>query len=252
MGMMITLVILVIGGIFLWTKVIQPQMAGKYSGLATEAQKEFDEKGEAMKAEAFKNPDKFGIFRQIVPEDEKIVAIASYAEPKSIGKNLLSEAKTVVTNVRKVNMCLFYLILSDKNLHAVAVNGENSISHDIYELNEMRDVEIEKAGSNYASSIKDALSGVENTGQLEKLKFMYKDKKCDFNLEQFVEGFPIFTVRKDTVNETFYRVYKAEGEENDLHDYKNKAFYLDSTFRTSLYQDFQKAMTARFHIQFPA
>ena len=242
MGMMITMVILVIGGIFLWTKVIQPQMSGKYAGLAIEAQKEFDEKGKEMKAEAFSNMDKFGIFKTIVPNDEKIVAIASFIEPKGIGKNLLNEVKTVVTNVRKVNMCLFYFILTNKSLHAVAFNGENSVSHDIFDLSQISNIELEKAGSNYASSIKDALSGVENTGQLEKLKFIYKDQKYDYNLELVVEGFPIFKVEKDTVNETFYRVYKAYSDDDEVHSYKTKAFYLDSTFRSSLYEDFKKAL----------
>ena len=252
MGIVITLVILVIGGWFLWTKVIQPQMSVKYGELATEAQKEFDENGAAMIEEAFSNPDKFGAFRKIVPEDEKIVAIASFLEPKSIGKNLLSEAKTAVTNVRKVNMSLFYFILTDKNLHAVAYNGENSVSHDIFDLSEIKDVTIQKAGSNYASGLKDALSGVQGGGQYEKFIFTYKDKKYEYNLERVVVGFPIFEVRKDTMNETFYRIYKANGEKNEVYDYKTKAFYVDSTFRSQLYRNFQQAIGERYGVQFPA
>jgi len=251
MGIAIVLIILVIGGWFLWKKVIQPQMSVKYGELATEAQKEFEEKGEEMKAEAFSNPDKFGAFRKIVPEEEKIVAIASYLEPKSIGKNLLGEAKTMVTNVRKVNMSLFYFILTDKNLHAVAFNGENSVSHDIFDLDEIKDVKIQKSGSNYASGMKDALSGVQG-GNYEKLIFTYKDKKYEYNLERVVVGFPIFEVKKDGMNETFYRIYKAHGEKNEVYDYKTKAFYLDSTFRSQLYRDFQKAFGTRYGVEFPA
>ena len=252
MGIVITLVILVIGGWFLWTKVIQPQMSVKYGELATEAQKEFDERGAEIREEAFSNPDKFGAFNKIIPEDEKIVAIASYLEPKSIGKNLLGEAKTMVTNVRKVNMCHFYFILTDKNLHSVAFNGENSVSHDIFDLEGIQDMKIEKAGSNYASGLKDALSGVEGGGQYEKLKFTYKDKKYEYNLERVVTGFPIFEVKKDVMSENFYRIYKAYGEKNEVYDYKTKAFYLDSTFRSQLYRDFGKVLGERYGVQFPA
>lgn len=251
MGIVITLVILVIGGWFLWTKVVQPQMGVKYGELATEAQKEFEENREAMIEEAFSNPDKFGAFRKIIPEDEKITAIASYLEPKSIGKNLLSEAKTAVTNVRKVNMCLFYFILTDKNLHAVAFNGENTVSHDIFDLDEITEVKIQKAGSNYGAGLKDALSGVQG-GQYEKFIFTYKGKKYEYNLERVVVGFPIFEVRKDSMSESFYRIYKAHGEKNEVHDYKSKAFYVDSTFRSELYRNFQKAIGERYNVQFPA
>lgn len=251
MGIVITLVILVIGGWFLWTKVIQPQMSGKYGELAIEAEKEFAEKGAEMREEAFGNPDKFGIFKKIIPEEEKIVAIASYLEPKSVGKNLLGEAKTMVTHVKKVNMCHFYFILTDKNLHAVAFNGENSVSHDVFDLGEIKDVKIEKGGSNYASGLKDALSGVEG-GNYEKLRFTYKDKKYEYNLERVVTGFPIFEVKKDVMSESFYRIYKAHGEKNEVYDYKSKAFYLDSKFRSELYREFQKAIGELYNVQFPA
>ena len=249
---MVIMVIFVIGGIFLWVKVIQPQMSGKYGQLATDAQKEYEERGEEIRREAFENPNKFGVFKTIIPEDETIAAIGSYLEPRSITKNLLGEAATAITRVRKVNMCHFYFILTDKSLHAVAFNGENTVSHDIFDLDEIKDVKFEKAGSNYTAGLKDALSGVEGGGQYEKLKFTYKDKKYEYNLERVVTGFPMFDVRKDSMSGEFYRIYKAYGEKDEVYDYKSKTFYIDSTFRSALYREFKEGIGKRYGVEIPA
>ena len=250
MGIVIALAIFVVGGWFLWTKVIQPQMSVKYGELAIEAEKEYAEKGVEIREEAFGNPDKFGIFKKIIPEGEAIVAIASYLEPRSIGKNLLGEAKTMVTNVRKVNMCLFYFILTDKCLNAVAFNGENSVSHDMFDLDEIQEVKVEKAGSNYASGLKDALSGQESAN-CDKLKFTYKDKKYEYNMERVVTGFPIFEVKKDVMNENFYRIYNADKDNSQVNDYKTKEFYVDSKFRSELYREFMEAVGTRYGVNIP-
>ncbi|MDL2230460.1 hypothetical protein LJB87_01550, partial [Alistipes sp. OttesenSCG-928-L06] len=142
-------------------------------------------------------------------------------------------------------------ILTDKSLHATAFYDGNSVSHDIFDLNEIRDIKLQKGGSNYASGLKDALSGVQG-GQYEKLQFTYKDKKYEYNMLLFVEGYPVFETRKDTMSGEFYRIYKANGEKNAVYDYKNIAFYVDSAFRTNLYAEFKKALGERFNADFAA
>lgn len=251
MGTVITIVILVVVGFFIWIKFVKPQLSGQLGSVAIEAQKDFDEQEAEIKKEAFENPLKFGAFKTIIPETEKITAIASYLEPKGIGKNLLGEAKTFITNVRKVNMCLFYLIMTDQNLHAVAYNGDNTVSHDIFDLREIKDVRIEKTGS-AKNALKSALAGVE--GDYHKMIFTYKGEKYEYNLMKLVHGFPIFDVNKDTVNETFYRSYRVYDKEagNAVEDYRKKEFYADNLLRVSLYSDFQKAISGKYHVQFPA
>lgn len=246
-GILITIAILAIGGIFIWVKFVQPHLSGRYAELVAEAQKDYEENATQIKEEAFSNPDKFGAFKTIIPENEKIIAIASFLEPKSIGKNLLGETKTLLTNIKKVNMSLFYIILTDENLHAVAYNGKNTVSHDIFDLNEIKDMVIEKSAS-AKNALKNALSGVE--GYYDKMIFAYKDQKHTYNLKLVVEGFPIFDVHKDTVNNTFYRTYKASSAQ-EATDNKKKEYYIDNTLRSSLYREFQKAISERYHVEFP-
>ncbi|MCD8186274.1 MAG: hypothetical protein LUD68_07430 [Rikenellaceae bacterium] len=246
MGIVFTGMILVVGGFFLWTRVIHPYINGRYARLATVAEQEYAIKGEEMKREAFENPEKFGIFSRMIPAQEKIVAIASLAEWKGLGKIFPEEARTSSSPLR--NLHHHYLILTDKSLHSVGFDGERSVWHEVFDQQQIQHLTTGKTGG-IGSMFEDALPGME--GDFDRLCFTYHDKKYEFNLDKFVSGYPIFEVKKDVISESFYRIYKVHGESNVVYDYRHIAFYLENKLRTDLYNDFKKAIGERYRVEFP-
>lgn len=245
MAAVITIVILAVIGFFVYTKIIKPQMAnaGKAYG---EAYKEFEEGKEKLIEEYFADENRFGLFKKVIP-DENIKGMTSVVAPKSVGKALGEELKTSITGVRKVNMDMYFLVMTDNNLHHIEFNGENSVDHTVFALANIEGMTVSKAGG---LNLKDQLTGV--TGDLDRMKFTYKGQEFSFNLYRSIVGYPRFEVLKDPISGNLgYKYFHSAGHV-DYKSIHSKEVQLDTLLKLDLYNAFKTAVSERFGVTFPA
>lgn len=247
MGTIITIAILAVGGFFVYKYVVQPQMANAGKGGA-EALAEFDENKEKLIEEYFADENRFGLFKKVIA-DEQIKGFTSAVAPTSVGKVLGEELKTSITGVKKVNMDLYYLVVTDKNLHHLESNGDNIIDHTVFSLDNIEGVTIAKAGG---LNLKDQMTGM--TGDVDKMKFTYKGKEYNYNLYRAVIGFPRFKAVKDAISgqygHTFY--YNASGQSSGFGFTLTKEMQIDYFVKNSFYESFKAELAAKLNAQFPA
>jgi len=243
MGLTISIVVIAIIGIFMYLKVIQPMLSGKLTQGATEAYAEFNESRDRLLDEYYADRNRFGLFKQVIP-DEQIVGIVNYAEPKKVGKSVAEGLKTSITGMKKVNVDMFYVILTDKNLHFIEFNGENSVDHTTFDLNEISDLTAGRV------SAKDQMMGVD--GSLVRLKFNYKENEYSYNAYKTMFGYPRFEPVKDVINGTWGVSYFHDAGNADRKTIMSKEGQIDALLKHSLYEGFTKGIADKFRINFPA
>lgn len=239
-GLIITIVIIAAIGVFCYFKFIKPLMSGQVAGMYTDAQAAFDEGKEKLIEEYYADPNRFAMFKQVIP-DEEIKGVVNFMQPKKVGKTLLSEVATGVTGVRKVNMDMFYIVVTDQHMHLLVSNGENFTSHTQLSLDGMKNVVVERGGR----SMKDQVTG--QTGDIDKLSFSYKDEDFSYNLYRMFYGFPRFNVQKNFADNGFDHVYLY-----DTGKVMSKEYHVDFLLHDVLYQGFKKLMEDKFQATFPS
>lgn len=249
MGIVITVVILVVGGFFIYTKYVKPAMSGKYGEAYVEAQKEFDENRDKLLNEYFDDRNRFGMFKEAIGGDEKIEGIVSCVVPKSVGKSIGEGIKTGITGIKKVDMDLYFLVVTDKNLHHIDFNGENSVDHLVLSLGDIKNMTIAKASS---LNLKDQITGIQ--GNIDKMKFEYKDKEFSFNLYRSIVGYPRFEAVKDSNGQYGHSYFydPTGGAGYSPKGMMTREFMIDGMVKDFLYQAFKSNIEANFHIKFPA
>ena len=242
-GLVITVIILLGLGMYVYPKFIKPMMSGKVGEAYTEALNDFNANKETIMGEYFADKDRFALFRQVIP-DEQIVGIASFTEPKKVGKSITEGLKTSVTGVKKVNVDMFYMVVADKHLHAIEFDGENSIDHTVFDLAEVRDVEVGRV------SAKDQMMGVD--GGLVRFKFKYKDNDYSYNLYKTMFGFPRFEPVKDVISGSWGVKYFYELGNVTSKNMMEKATQIDQMVHHNLYEGFTGEINKKFKVNFPA
>lgn len=238
-GLIITIVIIAVIGVFVYIKFIQPMMSGKFTAGIAEAQGDFDANKDKLIEEYYADPNRFAMFKQVIP-DEEIKGIVNFMQPKKVGKTLLGEVATGITGVRKVNMDLFFMVVTDQHFHILVSNGDNISSHTQLTLAEMQRVNIEKGGR----SMKDQVTG--QTGDIDKLTFTYKEEEFSFNLYRMFFGYPRFEVQKNFADNGFEHAYLY-----DTGKVMSKEFQIDFLVHGALYEGFKKEMESKFQVRFP-
>ena len=238
-GLIITIVVVAIIGVFVYTKFIVPMMSGKITAGIEAAQGEFDANKDKLVEEYYADPNRFAMFKQVIP-DEEIKGVVNFMQPKKVGKTLLGGVATGITGVKKVNMDMFYMVITDQHFHILVSNGENIISHTQLTLSDMQRVNVEKGGR----SMKDMVT--EQTGEVDKLTFTYKDEEFSYNLYRMFYGYPRFKVEKNFADNGFDHIYLY-----DTGKTMSKEFQMDYLVHDLLYQGFKKEMESKFHVRFP-
>lgn len=244
MGMMITLVVLVIIGLFVYLKFIQPMLSGKVGAAYAEADTEYRTNKEQILQEYYADPNRFALFKEVIPEED-IKGIASFAEPKKMSKAITEGIKTSITRVKKVNVDHFYMVITDKSLHAIEFNGENSVDHNVFDLGEIQEMNVGRV------SMKDQMTGAAD-GNLVRLQFKYKDKDYSYNLYKTMFGYPRFKPVKDVISGTWGVNYFHDAGNSDSKTMMSKEGTIDSLVKHGLYEGFSKEIKEKYGATLPA
>jgi hypothetical protein len=223
------------GGCWYYIKFIHPKNSLKYGAAVGEADADWVQNKDAIVNEYFANPQKFKLFKDVIKNDP-IVGFLSIETPTSLGKKVLSDVATAVTNVRVIDMKLYYLIATETDLHMTAFNGINSEIHEVFEYSSMTDVV---------------------TGK-DKLSFTCNGNKFAYTFQDLVWGYPRFDVHEAAVRNNFYREYfaleptvNAEAKGNNLSMMKqiaSKEYQTDAKVREFWVAEFKRVMKSKFGV----
>ncbi|MCD8101778.1 MAG: hypothetical protein LUE26_04285 [Alistipes sp.] len=241
---MILMIGIVVIGWLLWMTVFQKKFSAKYAAMSGEVQKKFEENKDEIINSYLTGEDKYGILTKAVGDDEKVLGIASYVEPKTVGKSLTEGIKTSITKVRKVNMDMFYMVITDKNLHAIESNGKNTVDHTVFALENIENAKYSKASP---INVKNAVTGV--SGDLNSFSFTYKGEKYQYNMYKIIAGYAMFTVTKTGMDEHYTRSFpgitytKVGANDPD--------FLLENMINMHIYGEFCKAVKEKLGVTVP-
>lgn len=131
---------LMAGGCFVYMKFYLPKLKQKGLENYEESQKEWVDKKEDIIKDYLTNPNKFGLISKNVEEGEKVIGIVSTNSPKKSTKSkVLSGLKSAITLTEKVDMSLYYLFITEKNLYYAGFDGENCFFNEVFDSNLITD-----------------------------------------------------------------------------------------------------------------
>ncbi len=171
---------LMLGGCFVYMKFYLPKLKQKALENSENSQKEWVDKKEDLIKDYLTNSNKFGLISKNIEEGEKVIGIVSTNSPKKSTKSkVLSGLKSAITLTEKVDMSLYYLFVTEKNLYYAGFDGETCFSNEVFDC----------------SLIKDKVSS-DNS-----FTFKYKDEELNFNASlsspaAALSGYPRFNVHE--------------------------------------------------------
>lgn len=205
--------IIFIGGIFVVFYLFKDKLMAKTIATHNAAAERW-QNPEQVESDFFTDDNKFGLLRKKLG-DKKIESLCTGRKPKNVVGNTLKKGAEMMLGYETFDMDAYYLAISDGELHYLHSNGEQIVDHEIFPLEDMKDVQItyDNTAMKTAKYILSDNGG--SNSKTFKLSFSIEDEKYTFTCQETIDTFAKFKVEKQiTYNRKmgqnpFYRVMEG-------------------------------------------
>jgi hypothetical protein len=138
---------------------------------------------------------------------------------------------------------MYYLAVTEKNLHVLGFNGEAAFLHDSYPFSK-----IEQSKLNAANTL---------SGETMQFTFNYEDMKLTFDLSGALLAYPKFDVIENTTkvmlrtqNDRYFNPFERKFYANET-ELGDNAYYIDLIVRQKINKNFMLKLEKELSIAFP-
>ena len=239
-------IVLVFGGVMLYYTLVlkkkySPQVQEENQQKLNEIEQELSSNKEKIVSDYYNDEAKLKPIKDVI-SDEKIIGTASCLERQSAGE----KAKNILTGNRVVIVDNFYLVLTDKALHYLEFNGSVAVEHDVFALQDLSGVRVEKpslADKAKFEVFSKNIGGNISSNNVHKLIFSCNGSHYEFFFFDNIYGYPLF----DFDDATKMKTYRGESIFNYktlMSPNKSKAVLMESILNPIIAKDFYNKISS--------